>query len=161
MWLPYICAILGVTVLAVAGSQLTDVGPWYRDLKKPSWNPPDWAFPVVWTTVFLFLVFSLAQAWQNGSPAERQWLLWLTGINFVLNIVWSLFFFKLKRPTWALVEVVVFWLSIVAMVVHFASFHPFSAWMLAPYLIWVSIASFLNLRIVQLNAGSKTQATSG
>ncbi len=161
MWIPYALAAVGVTVIAVAGSLLTDVGPWYRELNKPSWNPPDWAFPVVWSTVFLLLIISLGQAWNHGTPAERQVLLWITGFNFILNVGWSLFFFALRKPRWALVEVVVFWLSIVAMVWHFASFHPLSAWLLAPYLVWVSIASLLNLRIVQLNPEGDAQAASG
>ena len=73
-------------------------------------------------------------------------------LNAILNVAWSLFFFRLHRPDWALAENVLLWLSVLALIVVLAPFSPVSSCLLAPYLVWVSIAAFLNWTIVRLNA---------
>ena len=157
-WTPYVVSGLVLVVVAVAGGLATDVGPWYRELNKPSWQPPDWLFGPMWTTIYGFIIASVGQVW-NHSPSEAHAaILWVTGVNLVLNVAWSYLFFTFRRPTWALVEVVPLWLSIVAMMVVFAPYHPPAAWLLLPYLAWVSVAAYLNLTIVRLNPGADALA---
>jgi benzodiazapine receptor len=135
-----------------AGGVLTEIGPWYRSLKKPAWQPPDFLFAPVWTCIFALGTWSAVLAWTHapGAP-ERVMVVTLLVLNGILNAGWSLFFFKWRRPDWALIEVVSLWFSIVLLIEEFSSMSVLAAWLLAPYLAWVSFAAFLNLTIVRLN----------
>ncbi|PZF76066.1 tryptophan-rich sensory protein [Aestuariivirga litoralis] len=157
-WTPEFLWPLGIAsavaiVVAVAGAVLTETGAWYDALKKPSWKPPDWAFGPVWTTIFVLTVIAAALAWVAAEGTEaRPLIFWALTINAVLNIAWSGIFFKLRRPDWALAEVVLLWFSILGLIVALGSVSGWAGILLLPYLAWVSTASFLNLRIVQMNA---------
>ncbi len=146
--------VAAVAALAVAftGGLLTKIGPWYRGLRKPSWQPPDWLFGPAWTLIFALTAWAGVLAWQNAaSRATRTEIIALFAVNGVLNVAWSWLFFTLRRPDWALAEVALLWLSILALIVGLAPISPGAAWFLAPYLLWVSFASYLNLTIVRLN----------
>jgi tryptophan-rich sensory protein len=156
-WTPEFLWPLGIAsavaiVVAIAGAVLTEIGPWYDALRKPSWKPPDWAFGPVWTTIFVLTVIATALAWvaADGTGA-RPLIFWALTINVVLNIAWSAIFFKMRRPDWALREVALLWLSVLGLVMALGSVSLWAGVLLLPYLTWVSIASFLNLRIVQMN----------
>ena len=152
LWPLGIAAAVAI-VVAIAGAVLTETGQWYDSLKKPSWKPPDWAFGPVWTTIFVLTVIATALAWvaAEGTGA-RPLIFWALTINAVLNIAWSGIFFKLRRPDWALVEVLLLWCSILGLIFALGSVSTLAGVLLLPYLAWVSTASFLNLRIVQLNS---------
>jgi benzodiazapine receptor len=150
--LPIVVAVVGVTVVALAGGLATDTGPWYQELAKPSWQPPDWLFGPAWTTIFALIAAAGVRAWWDSSPgSERQTLLAQFAINGILNVFWSVLFFALRRPDWALAEVVFLWLSILALILTVRRRSPVAAWLLLPYLAWVSFASLLNLAVVRLN----------
>lgn len=151
MWVSYAVVAAALVVVGGIGGKATDIGPWYRSLRKPSWNPPDWVFPVVWTTIYLFIIYSVGSIWNLAASEQRTMILLVVSINFVLNLLWSVLFFTLRNPLLALFEVVLLWLSILAMVFLFLEISLFSALMLLPYLLWVSIAMLLNLSIVRLN----------
>jgi translocator protein len=138
-------------VVAIAGGVLTDIGPWYKALKKPSWQPPEWVFGPVWTTIFMLAAIAAALGWRDAPPSARNGLIALFLVNAVLNIAWSWLFFTLKRPDWALIEVVFLWVSIAALIARLAPINGLASLLLAPYLVWVSIAAYLNYTIVQLN----------
>jgi translocator protein len=138
--------------LAGIGGALTQLGPWYYALKMPAWQPPGPAFGIIWTTIYILTTISAVLAWRDtNKPADRSKLIGLFALNLILNLMWSLLFFKLQRPDWALVEVVLFWVSILALIVFIWPRNKIASVLLWPYLIWVSIASALNLSIVQLN----------
>ena len=156
-WTPEFLWPLGIAsavaiVVAIAGAVLTETGAWYEGLKKPSWKPPDWAFGPVWTTIFVLTVIATALAWvaAEGTGA-RPLIFWALTINVVLNIAWSGIFFKMRRPDWALGEVALLWVSVLSLIVVLGSASTWAGVLLLPYLLWVSTASFLNLRIVQMN----------
>ncbi|WP_292507188.1 TspO/MBR family protein [Methylobacterium sp.] len=152
-WTPVLVAVGAAIVVAVAGGVLTTTGPWYRGLRLPSWKPPDWAFGPVWTTIFTLTVISGLMAWNGAPNAEaRSALLVAYAVNGVLNIAWSGIFFRMRRPDWALVEVAFLWLSIVALMLVTVPISIIAALLLLPYLAWVSVASYLNLTIVRMNA---------
>jgi benzodiazapine receptor len=137
MVIPIIIAA-GIVLLVLGfGAWMTTVGPWYRDLRKPAWNPPDWIFGPAWTNA--------------SSSADELLILVLFGINAVLHMLWSPLFFNLRRPDWALIEVPFLWLSIVALMVELANLSLLSVWLLSPYLLWVTFAAFLNFSIVRMN----------
>ncbi|MFK7890535.1 MAG: TspO/MBR family protein [Granulosicoccus sp.] len=155
-WVSYAVTAAALVVVGGVGGKATEIGPWYRSLRKPSWNPPDWAFPVVWTTIYLFIIYSVGRVWNAADPEQHGLILMLVGVNFLLNIFWSVFFFTMKKPLLALFEVLLLWLSIIAMMIGFVEIDHVSAWMLVPYLAWVSVAAVLNLSIVRLNPTSNT-----
>lgn len=151
MWMSYAAIAVALVVVGGIGGKATDIGPWYRNLTKPSWNPPDWAFPVVWTTIYILIIASVGGAWNAADPAQKSQILWLVGINLALNMMWSVLFFSIKKPLWALVEVFFLWLSIIALMLGLAQIDALYAWLLVPYVVWVSVAMMLNFSIVRLN----------
>lgn len=145
-------AVLWVSAVSVLGQMLTDLGPWYRALRQPEWKPPDWAFGVIWTSIFVLLVVAGVMAWRRtANAAQRVQLLALFGINSMLHVLWSLLFFTVKRPDWSMWELPLLWLSIVALIVTIWRLSKVASLLLLPYLIWVTIAGFLNYENVVLN----------
>jgi len=141
-----------VIVVAVVGGLMTDVGPWYESLKFPKLRPPNWLFAPAWTVIFTLIAAAGVIAWEaaEGSDARAR-LVVLFAINGVLNLLWSPLFFKLRRPDWALYELALFWLSIVALIIELGRISSVAAWLISPYLAWVTFAGWLNWRVVQLN----------
>lgn len=139
-------------LVAALGGAMTEIGPWYQNLRKPSWQPPDWLFAPAWTLIFALAAVSGVLAWR-GAPdrASRTRMIWLFALNGALNVLWTALFFRIKRPDWALYEVGFLWLSIVALMVALAPSSRTASWLLVPYLLWVSFAAFLNWEIVRLN----------
>ncbi|MCZ8181805.1 MAG: tryptophan-rich sensory protein [Beijerinckiaceae bacterium] len=139
-------------IVAILGGVATDVGDWYKALRKPFWQPPNWLFGPVWTTIFALAVIAFAMGWRDAPGADaRRMLIVVYAVNAVLNIVWSFLFFKFRRPDWALGELVFLWLSILAMILVLWPFSPGAAVLLLPYILWVSTAGFLNWEILRLN----------
>lgn len=154
-----VVSALCVIVVAVAGARLTVIGPWYESLRKPGWKPPDAAFGIIWTTVFVLLVWGFTLAWEGTQDSGiRLFIAVAFGANCLLNIGWNILFFTMRRPDLALIEVAVFWLSIVILMLAFAQSSAFAAWLLLPYLAWVSAASLLNRAIVKLNPDFRAAA---
>lgn len=133
---------------AASTGALFKPGAWYARLEKPWFNPPNWLFPIAWAVLYL-------------SVAVAGWLVWLrTGFgpeillwfgSLLLNAAWSWIFFGLRRMDLALGELVVFWVSIAAMIAAFTPTSPTAAWILLPYLVWVSFAGFLNWTLWRMN----------
>jgi tryptophan-rich sensory protein len=150
--LPLLVMAAGTTMVAVAGAVLTDISSWYHNLRKPSWKPPDWAFGPIWTVILAMVAIAGALAWQAaGTAGGKPLLAGVLLVNAALHILWNWFFFKLRRPDWALAEVVLLWLSILSMIVVLGRLSTAAGLLLLPYIVWVSVAAFLNYRIVTLN----------
>jgi len=139
--------------LGAMGIVATDLTPWYYGLRKPEWKPSDTLFGPVWSTIFLLSAIAFVLAWSSPTAdgAARSRLLAVYAVNAVLNVLWSWLFFRMRRPDWALLEVVPLWLSIVAMIWALAPLSRVGALLLLPYLLWVSFATVLNRAIVRLN----------
>lgn len=144
---------LAIIALGAIGAWFTKLGPWYWRLRKPSWQPPDWLFGPAWTLIFALMGCAAVLAWNapRASDGQRAAVATAFGVNFVLNTLWSVLFFTKRRPDLALIEVAAFWASIVALIIVVRPVSSLAAWLLAPYLAWVSFASVLNQRIVALN----------
>ncbi|MGI4794393.1 MAG: TspO/MBR family protein [Janthinobacterium lividum] len=152
MLTPLIVAGVVALVVTGAGGLLTEIGPWYRQLRKPSWQPPDWLFGPAWTLILALAAWSAADAWVSApSAGQRMLVVVLYSFNALFHLLWSPLFFKFKRPDWALIEVPLLWLSVLAPMVVVAPFAPLASWLLLPYLLWVTFAAYLNLTIVRLN----------
>ena len=129
----------------------SEIDGWYRTLAKPAWNPPDSVFGPVWTTLYIMMAVS---AWLVWTSAERKAValpLTLFAAQLLLNVAWSWIFFGLHQPGWALVEIILLWLTIGTTVLVFFRFSKIAGWLLVPYLAWVSFASVLNLAIWWMN----------
>ncbi|MBU1360288.1 MAG: tryptophan-rich sensory protein [Gammaproteobacteria bacterium] len=152
LWRPVFTAAAAACLVALLGGLMTDLGPWYRGLVQPAWKPPDWLFGPVWTVIYALAAAAAVVAWRRAPDrASRETLLVLFSLNAFLNVLWSLLYFRLHRPDWALIEVVFLWLSIVALIVRLRGHARSTPWLLLPYLAWVSFAAVLNLATVRLN----------
>ena len=152
-WRPVFIAAAVAIFIGVLGGTLTDTGAWYQNLQKPSWQPPDWLFGPAWTLIFALCALAAVMYWRQNTRREaRQWLLAAYALNAFLNTFWSLLFFRLQRPDWALMEVPFLWLSILLLIFLLKGGERRAPWVLVPYVLWVSFAAVLNWKIVQLNA---------
>lgn len=152
MTLPAIIAIGTAVLLGLVGGLMTPIGPWYRDLRKPRLQPPNWVFGPAWTIILGLAAWSAIIAWEAAaSDSQRHSVVVLFGVNALCHALWSPLFFQARRPDWALVEVVFLWGSLVALVAGLAPISPTASVMILPYLLWVSFAAWLNWAIVRLN----------
>ena len=149
---PIYMAILLSLLVGGLGGAATEIGPWYFQLQKPSWQPPDWLFGPAWTTIYVLTSIAGVKAWRRADEVQRRYFLGALLLNLVLNLLWSLIFFTSQRPDIALLEVVPLWLSILLMVLLVRGYSPVSALLMLPYLGWVAFATYLNWTIVKLNA---------
>jgi len=153
-WKPILTAAAAALGVAILGALMTDLSPWYFALEQPAWKPPDLLFGPAWTLIFALCAVAGVRAWDRlrGERNAREWLLAAFALNAFLNVLWSLLFFRLQRPDWALIEVPFLWLSIVLLMWMLWRTGRGNALLLLPYLFWVSFAAILNLSVVRLNA---------
>ena len=150
---PTIAAAVSAGTVAALGALITRLGDWYYHLAKPSWQPPDWLFGPAWTLIFALSAIAGLTYWRvERGKAARIRIIAAFALNGLLNTFWSLLFFRLERPDWALIEVGFLWLSIALLIILLARASALAALLLLPYLAWVSFAAVLNWKIVQLNA---------
>lgn len=149
---PIFVAAACALALAAIGGLLTDLGPWYRSLVQPAWKPPDSWFGPAWTLIFTLAAAAGVIGFERAPyPHARRRVVLLFALNAVLNSLWSLFYFRLQRPDWALIEVGFLWLSIVLLMLTLWRYSRTASAILLPYLAWVSFASVLNYAAVELN----------
>ncbi len=127
------------------------VDTWYLTLNKPSFNPPDWLFGPVWTTLFILIGFSFYLVWKNNFGKNKNIAISVYSLQLFLNLFWSFFFFVLKSPFLALIEIVILWFAILANIIIFYRISKPAAFLLLPYFLWVSFAAILNYSIFILN----------
>jgi translocator protein len=155
-------AAAAIIAVGFAGGMMTEVGDWYENLNFPRLRPPNWLFAPAWTTIYLLTAAAGVIGWEHAkTPEARLRLIALFAVNGVLNVLWSPLFFKLRRPDWALYELLPFWLSVLALVIELSRLSSLAGWLIAPYLAWVTFAGWLNWRMVQLNKpfGGRTSAS--
>jgi len=151
-WKRFLIAFVVAQVIGGVGALTTDLGPWYQSLNKPWWQPPDWLFGPAWTIIFALAAASAAFAWGNATTrAGRSIVVVLYLTSGLFNILWSVLFFQLKRPDWALIEVGALWASVLIPILVVSRISKKAAWLLVPYISWVTFAAILNYKIVQLN----------
>ncbi len=152
MNLPLITAVATAIILLVAGAVLTPIGPWYGQLRKPRWNPPNWLFGPAWTVILGLWAYAGYLSWQGAGDIQgRRAVLMLFGVNALLHLLWSPLFFRLRRPDLALYEMTLLLGSLIALLVYLPAYSVAASWLLVPYTAWVSFALCLNWTIVRLN----------
>ena len=147
-------ALAGWLLLCFAAAALGGLfmpGAWYASLQKPSWNPPGWIFGPVWTALYAMMAVAAWLVWRRGGFAAQRRPLSLFLAQLALNAAWTPLFFGLKNPGLAFAEIILLWLAIAATLAAFRPVHRGAAWLLVPYLAWVSFASVLNFTLWRLN----------
>lgn len=143
-----LCLTIGVTGSVATSSSLTD---WYPALSKPPWTPPDWIFAPVWTLLYILMGTSAWLVWKPQGFAAARTPLGLFLIQLTLNAAWSWLFFGLRNPMAGLLDIALLWVAIIATILSFYRYNPRAAWLMLPYLAWVSYAAALNFAIFRLN----------
>ena len=149
MWIA-VAVFVGLNFVAASSGGVFKPGAWYAALSKPGWTPPNWAFPVVWGFLFAVNAWAGWLVWEVAGTSQPLTFTVYVG-SLILNAGWSWLFFGRRRMDLALVDVSLLWLSLAVVIVLFWSLRPFAALLVAPYLVWVTIAALLNLRMIQLN----------
>jgi benzodiazapine receptor len=152
IWTPLIGFIGAAFVAGAIGSWATfeNVRTWFPSLQKPAWNPPGWLFAPVWTTLYVLMGVAIWRGWRTGGQAASP-LVRIYFVQLVCNALWSVLFFGLKQPAWALADILVLWSLLVWLQVRFSRIDRVAAALWSPYVLWVSFATVLNAAIVRLN----------
>ncbi|NCI47027.1 TspO/MBR family protein [Sediminibacterium soli] len=154
---PYVKLIISVTLTVGLGAlggllfNAGEIGGWYAGIEKPSFNPPNWLFAPVWTFLYTLMGISVYLVWKQPAGRDRDRALLLFIIQYALNFIWSFLFFKLHNIGLAFADIVALWVLLIFTIVQFSRVSLAAAWLLAPYIAWVSFAKILNGTIWWLN----------
>lgn len=129
----------------------SSVNEWYVMLNKPIFNPPSYLFGPVWTLLYILMGVSVGMIWHDGNSSAHRKAIGIFIIQLILNFLWSFLFFYFQQPFIAFIEIVVLWVMIILTIKHFYSIKKMAAYLLLPYLAWVSFASVLNFSLYWLN----------
>lgn len=149
--------IFAIAVCQAAGAvgsifTQTSVSTWYTAIQKPGFTPPNWIFAPVWITLFLLMGISSYLIWNKGLKNKNVRIsLIIFIIQLTLNTLWSLFFFGLKSPFYAFIDIILLWIAIVLVIISFFKLSKTAGILLLPYILWVSFAGILNFFILRLN----------
>ena len=139
------------------------INTWYASLNKPAFNPPNWLFGPVWTMLFLLMGIALFLVWIKESKSKKsssdyikfhllkKYALLVFGIQIILNTLWSFLFFGMENPLLGVIGIFFLVIAIITNIVLFYKIEPKSAYLLIPYIAWVSFATILNIAIAVLN----------
>ncbi|SIP92583.1 TspO/MBR family protein [Maribacter ulvicola] len=145
----FICSTIGFLSSVVTQNSVND---WYLTLHKPNFNPPNWIFAPVWTVLYILMGVSVGWVWAKGF--HHKWVktgLYHFGLQLLLNALWSIIFFGLKQPFFALLIIITLVIVLSLTIKWFKVVSKFAAYLLIPYLIWVCFATVLNFKIWELN----------
>lgn len=146
------CILLPLVVGGLSGyATVSSISTWYVTLQKPSFNPPNYLFGPVWTALYTLMGISLFLVARTSNSALRTSAFWVFGIQLALNFMWSVLFFNFHWLGFALLEILLMWLSILVMIRIFRQLSPAAGYLQIPYLLWVSFATLLNASIWYLN----------
>lgn len=129
----------------------TSITDWYLTINKPSFNPPNYLFGPVWTTLYILMGISFFMILQAPINEFRKMAIMIFCIQLILNFCWSFIFFKFQLLGSAFIEIILMWFSILSMIYVFQKINKTAAYLQIPYLLWVSFASILNGSIWYLN----------
>jgi benzodiazapine receptor len=153
-WQRAALAILPVVAASLIGQWATypNLAPWYAELVKPSFNPPNWVFAPVWTALYALMALAVWRVLRSDAAwAQKRAALALFFCQLVLNALWSVLFFGLRSPLAGLIEIVPQWILIVMTIVRFWRLDSIAALCLSPLGLWVAFAALLNFEIWRLN----------
>jgi translocator protein len=154
---PIFKAIISITIPLVIGATAgfftsSAIKGWYTTIVKPSFNPPNYLFGPVWTVLYILMGIACYIIWNSNTKAAfKKSALLVYAIQLALNFSWSIFFFYLENPVAAFVVIILMLIMIATTIFWFKKISVTAAWLLVPYICWVSFATALNFAIWQLN----------
>ncbi len=148
MDLMFFAIFLAATFAAGATGAMFPTGAWYKTLKKPSWTPPNWVFPVAWTSIYLLIAFAGARVapLDGNGYAMAFWAL-----QIAFNTLWTPIFFGLRRLKGSLPVMAGLWVAVAGATVTHMQLDLWAGLAFVPYLVWVTVASALNIAMARLN----------
>jgi tryptophan-rich sensory protein len=149
-----VASILIPLIIGFLGSSATmaEIPTWYAALSKPSWSPPNWLFGPVWTTLYILMGISLYLVWSKGlDRRDVRFAILIFGVQLLLNMLWSVVFFSYHALFGSFILILILWISILANIIAFYVISKPAGILLVPYIVWVSIASYLNYSVYILN----------
>lgn len=152
--LKLVACIVGCEVAGLIGSIFTTpaIPNWYATLQKPAFTPPNAAFAPVWVTLYLLMGIAVFLVWRKGLNREGvKPALAIFLAQLILNILWSVMFFGLHSLVGGVVIILLLWVAILINILRFFKLSVAAGWLLIPYIVWVSIASALNVSVWLLN----------
>ncbi|HEU4574107.1 MAG TPA: TspO/MBR family protein [Chitinophagaceae bacterium] len=144
-------------LIGITGGLFTsaEIPGWYQTIRKPSWNPPSWLFGPVWTILYILMGIALFLIWKSAADSSvKNTAMYLFAAQMIFNFFWSFIFFRQHQIGWAFAEIVALWLLILLTIFAFGKISSAAAWLLVPYIAWVSFAAILNFTIWRLNAAT-------
>ena len=123
--------------------------PWYSFLNKPSFNPPDWIFAPVWTSLYLMMTIAIWIFWHNKNRDMNT--VYIYFIHLVFNTTWSIVFFVFHNMLLALIVLIILISFIIILIVRFKRVNLVSSYLMVPYVLWCSFALILNFNLIILN----------
>ncbi len=149
----FIVAIIVCELAGIIGSVFTapSIPTWYASLTKPFFNPPSFLFAPVWTLLYALMGIALYLVWEKRKKIKNKLALILFFFQLILNTLWSILFFGFHNPFLAFAEIILLWIVLLATIIKFYPISKKAAWLLIPYILWVSFASILNFAIFLLN----------
>jgi tryptophan-rich sensory protein len=153
-WFKLIVSVVGCEAVGNIGTIFTapKIPTWYAGLVKPAFQPPSWLFGPVWTALFLLMGIAFYLVWSGkGMAGARKTAMWVFGIQFVLNVLWSALFFGMQSPLLGFICIAGLWIAIVLTIKAFHDVSRPAAYLLVPYIAWVSFAAVLNYAVMMLN----------
>jgi len=144
-------AFIVIVFIAASSGAVFKPGAWYEALRKPSWTPPNWAFPVVWTLLYAGIAYAGWSVWtlSGWSVPMMFWTL-----QIIINALWSYLFFGRRDMVMALADLGLLWVSILGFIITAWPVSQIAALLFVPYLAWVSTAGLLNYSVLRLNRGA-------
>ena len=146
-WLVLCFAVGGISSIFNAHN----IPTWYAALVKPPLNPPDWVFPAVWMVLYALMALAAWLVWKTRSSGCRRRGLSLFLVQLWFNFLWSWIFFSRHQIGVALADILLLWVAIALTIYNFRKMSVTAAWLMVPYIAWVTFASYLNLGIWRLN----------
>lgn len=149
-----VASVLIVFFFGAIGSLATypEITTWYATLAKPSWTPPDTWFGPIWSTLYILIGIALFLVWRKGlDRRDVRFAIGIFTVQLVLNLLWSLVFFGLHSIIGGFVVILLLWIAILANMIAFYVISKPAGLLMVPYIIWVSIASYLNYSVLVLN----------
>jgi tryptophan-rich sensory protein len=146
----FLVLCLGVSGIGVVITA-TSVATWYQGLQKPLFNPPDWVFAPVWTTLYIVMAVAAWRVWRRTDSAAGQRALTLFVVQLGLNLLWSFLFFGYQQVGLALIEIVILLIAIIGTTTLFWQIDRLAGALFVPYALWVSYATVLNASLWLLN----------
>lgn len=154
-WPLVISLVITLSIGAVASFfTVPQIAGWYVHLNKPSFNPPNWLFGPVWTLLYIMIAIAAYLVWKRRADSVAYaYAEYVYIFQLLFNFSWSIVFFGMHKIFLALIVIALLWVSIIVLIFLFGKISKVAAWLLVPYLLWVSFASLLNFSIYVLNKG--------